>query len=340
MEDPMDWSDEQLIESIKDDDTEVDYMKVTIHRHNVVGNMSMAISNDPGLSKIDLFKVLRAYGDTVTYKKRKFAAIIFKLKFPHATLLVFDKFSVVCVGSHAPELLKLALQVVRLMIESLGPRASMKKLSIDNVVAGTNIGFRINLQKLYDLNQSSTSYLPDDFPGIILNAKDTTRVRCLGFSTGNLVMMGATSSTEMLEELPRLMPLLKECEEKDEEILAPKKKKSSSSSKTKVNSELLTQKEVQRLVIANPDKEEFESAVREFKLCKNRIAEVEKKLKGKNKNLIKVLYKLLEDSPLSEIEQKRLKIGDDGVNRLKMAIFDNSESLLEHLIKLRIVSSK
>lgn len=293
----MNLSDAELMETYMQICRKSKHAGVPINQCNVVGHVRMAGKNPAISSNIDLFELVREMA-FATYKKRTFAGLIIKFVDPKATLLVFDKKSVVCVGSRSPDQFRLALQLMRILMNSLGHKGEMEDISYDNVVAGTHIGYRLNLQKLHEMDKSNTSYEPEKFPGIVLNTRLEDRITCLGFETGNLVIMGATSMGQIESELELLRPLLEACKEEGGN------QKAKTSYKRARNSNEPTAKDIKdigKLAMRCKEKRGLENELVRFSVCKNRINEFEKTTAGQaNKELIDIFRKAIQGKKLGK----------------------------------------
>ncbi len=261
--DPLDWSDAKLIEEALKQTKERDKIMpaFTINEYNIVGNVQLGDASNPASSHVDLFKLISVYGKGIEYKKKRFSAPIINLAFPKATILLWDVFSVVCVGSHAPSLLRLAIQIVRLMVESFGPIGTMKHVTFNNIVAGTDVGFNIDLDKLNRMDPSNTRLTPERFPGLVMNILHTEKVRILIFTTGKCVIMGGSSIEMVRSGLHEIYPLLLQC--KVDQAVAFVRKKPSTENNNKAHK--LTKKEIEIVMTLHHHTDaEFEAEIDRF----------------------------------------------------------------------------
>jgi TATA-box binding protein (TBP) (component of TFIID and TFIIIB) len=246
-----------------------------------------------------LFEVFRAYGGAIQYKRNRFSALIIHLKFPEATVLLFEVFSMVCAGSHSIILLVLAFQIVRLMVEQFGPRGDMRHIKMDNVVAGADLGFAIDLQALYKRDPNHSKVFPTVFPGLVKNMNKPGEVKLLVFRTGRIVVMGGTSVTMVRNGLQKAYQDIYACRL---EGPAPKVKRTTDVA--------ITSKEMENLLLMQMSDEEMAREVDSYAFGKKRMIGFEQEYKDDDAmtDVIKFCHMVLRREAMTEKLLKRLSI--------------------------------
>jgi transcription initiation factor TFIID TATA-box-binding protein len=143
--------------------------------------------------KIDLSAVVKAF-PAVDYRPERFPGLVFKLKRPRTTILIFGTGKMVCTGARSE---RDAVKAVRKVVKTLNEGGMIIRgkleIVIRNVVATASLGGRVDLLQLYDSEKGMRgriSYEPEQFPGLVYRMNDPNVVILL-FSSGKLVCVGA-----------------------------------------------------------------------------------------------------------------------------------------------------
>ena len=157
---------------------------------------------------IDLNSIVRVFPG-VEYRPEQFPGLVYRLKKPKTTTLIFGSGKMVCTGAKSElqarkSVMKVVDELNRNGIVILGK----PEVQIQNMVASAGLGGRIELEKVtYSLKR--TMYEPEQFPGLIYRMDDP-KVVILIFSTGKLVCTGAKKEAEVHRSIARLQETLEE----------------------------------------------------------------------------------------------------------------------------------
>ena len=157
---------------------------------------------------IDLNSIVRVFPG-VEYRPEQFPGLVYRLKKPKTTTLIFNSGKMVCTGAKSEQqarkaVMKVADELNRNGIVILGK----PEIHIQNIVASVGLGGHIDLEKAtYSLKR--TMYEPEQFPGLIYRMDDPKTV-ILIFSTGKLVCTGAKKETEVHRSIAKLQETLEE----------------------------------------------------------------------------------------------------------------------------------
>jgi len=157
---------------------------------------------------IDLNSIVRVFPG-VEYRPEQFPGLVFRLKNPKATTLIFSSGKMVCTGAKSERqarkaVMKVVDELKRGGIVILGK----PEIQIQNIVASVGLGGHIDLEKAtYSLKR--TMYEPEQFPGLIYRMDDPKTV-ILIFSSGKLVCTGAKKETEVHRSIAKLQETLEE----------------------------------------------------------------------------------------------------------------------------------
>ena len=126
------------------------------------------------------------------YDPQAFPGLVFRLKEPKTTTLLFHSGKLVCTGAKTPEEVKRAIEMVVMNIRKAGVHITgPPAYEVQNVVASADIGHPINLTSaVISLGLESVEYEPEVFPGLVYHMKDP-KVVILLFGSGKLVCAGA-----------------------------------------------------------------------------------------------------------------------------------------------------
>jgi transcription initiation factor TFIID TATA-box-binding protein len=158
--------------------------------------------------EVDLNSILRAFPGT-EYRPETFPGLVYKLKNPRATALIFRTGKMVCTGTTSERQAKRAVNSIVDELKRGGIVITGKtEIQIQNIVASAGLGGSIDLEKtMFSLER--TMYEPEQFPGLIYRMNDP-KVVILIFSSGKLVCTGAKKEEEVHTAVAKLQQTLEE----------------------------------------------------------------------------------------------------------------------------------
>jgi transcription initiation factor TFIID TATA-box-binding protein len=179
--------------------------KAIINIQNVVATATLG-------QDLDLDSIVRVFPG-VDYRPERFPGLVYRLKKPKTTTLIFRTGKMVCTGAKSARQARKAVMKVVDELEKNGiVIAGNPAIQTQNIVASVVLGGFIDLEKTtYSLER--TMYEPEQFPGLIYRM-DEPKVVILIFSSGKLVCTGAKKE----EEVHRAVTKLQETLEKKELI--------------------------------------------------------------------------------------------------------------------------
>ncbi|MBY8988079.1 MAG: TATA-box-binding protein, partial [Candidatus Lokiarchaeota archaeon] len=121
--------------------------------------------------KFDLNAIVKG-NPGVEYNPKRFPGLVFRLKKPKTSILIFSKGKMVCTGAKSENESKKAVRKVVKELKSSGIIIPGKpEIKIVNMVATANLSGRIELEEAtYSLGK--TMYEPEQFPGLIYRMDD------------------------------------------------------------------------------------------------------------------------------------------------------------------------
>jgi transcription initiation factor TFIID TATA-box-binding protein len=163
-------------------------VKDSICIQNVVASSSLD-------QKIDLKAVVRG-NSGVEYDPSKFPGLVYKIKKPRSSILIFGTGKMVCTGTRsAKEAIKAVNKVVNELKKSGIVIVGKPKTEIVNIVSSGDLCGLIDLERTaYALER--TMYEPEQFPGLIYRV-DEPKVVFLLFASGKIVCTGAKKQEDI-----------------------------------------------------------------------------------------------------------------------------------------------
>jgi len=152
--------------------------------------------------KIDLNAVVRG-NPGVKYDPKTFPGLVYRLKRPKTSILIFRTGKMVCTGAKSSKEAKRAIKKVVRELKNSGIIIPGKpEIKVVNMVASANLGGLIDLERsAYSLGR--TMYEPEQFPGLIYRV-DLPRVVFLIFASGKIVCTGATKEEDIYKAVENL----------------------------------------------------------------------------------------------------------------------------------------
>ena len=143
------------------------------------------------------------------YRPQTFPGLLYRLKKPKTTTLIFSSGKMVCTGAKSE---RQAEQAVMKVVDELQKNGIVMvgkpDIVIQNIVASGGLCGIIDLEKsAYSLEKAM--YEPEQFPSLIYRMNDP-KVVILLFTSGNLVVTGAKKEEEVHRALATLQKTLEE----------------------------------------------------------------------------------------------------------------------------------
>jgi len=156
--------------------------------------------------KIDLNAVVKG-NPGVQYDPKTFPGLVYKIKRPKTSILIFRTGKMVCTGAKSSREAHKAIKKVVRELKSSGIIIPGKpEIKVVNMVASANLSGRIELEDCaYSLGK--TMYEPEQFPGLIYRM-DVPKVVILIFASGKIVCTGATKEEDVYTAVENLHPEL------------------------------------------------------------------------------------------------------------------------------------
>jgi len=145
---------------------------------------------------LDLLTIMKTFMN-VEYRPKRFPGLVFRLKRPKTTTLIFSTGKMVCTGAKSE---KQARSAVRKVVRELKNNGiiilNTPQIEIQNMVASANLHGKVDLEAAADIMEN-VMYEPEQFPGLIYRMVDP-KVVILIFASGKLVCTGGKSA-EMVD---------------------------------------------------------------------------------------------------------------------------------------------
>ncbi len=164
---------------------------------NVVASASLG-------KTLDLRVIARELGPA-EYEPHRFPGLIYRLKEPKATALLFGSGKVLCTGATSLEQARIAIDVVAKQVEAAGISVTKNpEIEVQNIVATSDLGAPIDqIAAARSLDRDHVEYEPEQFPGLVYRM-DTPKVVLLLFGTGKLVCTGGRKPSDVERAVDRI----------------------------------------------------------------------------------------------------------------------------------------
>tara|TARA_B100001179_G_C18592562_1_gene405429 strand:- start:214 stop:771 length:558 start_codon:yes stop_codon:yes gene_type:complete len=169
--------------------------KAVISVENVVatGNLSQSI---------DLIQIKKTFKHT-EYNPERFPGLVYRLKIPKTSTLIFRTGKMVCTGSRSEEQSEVAINLVVKQLKAGGVKIKNKPVcEVQNIVASVDLGGQIDLEEVAR-QLPRCMYEPEQFPGVILRASEPKAVFLI-FSSGKLVCTGSKREKDIYTAVKKL----------------------------------------------------------------------------------------------------------------------------------------
>lgn len=179
---------------------------MTIQIQNVVASAAFN-------QTFDLTAIANAFPRDTEFKGR-FPGLVFRLKKPKTTMLIFRTGKMVCTGGKGEDEARRAiLGTVRKLRKGGINVAREPEIQITNIVASASLNGVIDLDRLYSSEGMGGNILfePEQFPALIYRWK-SPKVLFLVFSTGKIVCVGARKEKDIYAAIEKLQRKLEQSE--------------------------------------------------------------------------------------------------------------------------------
>lgn len=147
----------------------------------------------------------------VEYHPKRFPGLVFRLKRPKTSTLIFSSGKMVCTGATSEKMAKSAVKKVIKELKAGGIIILRQPdVVIQNVVATSDIGLGIDLESAADV-MDNVMYEPELFPGLIYRMAEP-KVVILLFASGKSVITGAKSEGAVRKATTAIKNILREDE--------------------------------------------------------------------------------------------------------------------------------
>jgi transcription initiation factor TFIID TATA-box-binding protein len=178
--------------------------------HEAYINIENVVATATLNQNIDLNSIVRIFPG-VEYRPEQFPGLVYRLRKPKTTTLIFSSGKMVCTGAKSESQAREAVTKVVDELKRNGIVILRKpEIQIQNIVASAALGGHIDLEKV-TFSLRRTMYEPEQFPGLIYRMDDPKTV-ILIFSTGKLVCTGAKKEAEVHRAIAKLQDTLEEKE--------------------------------------------------------------------------------------------------------------------------------
>jgi len=174
-----------------------------IRIENVVATTSLC-------KELDLKSISKSFEGT-QYDTERFPGLVYRIKEPKTTILLFRSGKVVCTGGKNLEEVHTAIDQLVKQIEATGvPVTRTPEIIVQNIVASADLGCVINLNAIaLSLSLEKVEYEPEQFPGLVYRL-DTPKVVMLLFGSGKMVCTGARKTEDVELAVERITKELRD----------------------------------------------------------------------------------------------------------------------------------
>jgi transcription initiation factor TFIID TATA-box-binding protein len=175
-------------------------------RDEIEINIENVVASADINQNVDIKSVNKVF-KTSEYNPKKFPGLVFRLKRPKTSTLIFESGKMVCTGAKSE---KEAQAAVRKVVRELKKKdiviLNKPIIEIQNMVASANLKQQVDLEMAADLLEN-VMYEPEQFPGLIYRMQVPKTVM-LVFSSGKIVCTGGKSARQVHEAVHNLYDVL------------------------------------------------------------------------------------------------------------------------------------
>jgi transcription initiation factor TFIID TATA-box-binding protein len=157
--------------------------------------------------EIDLLAIMEAFGNA-DFPPNKFPGLVFRLKRPKTTTLIFRTGKMVCTGARSERDARSAVGRVVRDLRRKGFKIRSPKIDVVNIVGTADFGGEVDLESMVDI-LDDIMYEPEMFPGLIYRMK-YPKVVVLLFRSGKIVLTGADREDQVHEAVEKMRGILVE----------------------------------------------------------------------------------------------------------------------------------
>lgn len=142
--------------------------------------------------------------ESTEFEPEQFPGLVYKLKEPKTSTLVFSTGKLICTGAKSVENAEKAILIIIDNLRKIGFEINQKPdLKLQNMVATANLAVELDLETLvFELD--NCEYEPEQFPGLVYRVK-VPKVAILIFNTGRIVCAGAKSKEDVDNGIKKLI---------------------------------------------------------------------------------------------------------------------------------------
>ena len=156
--------------------------------------------------RLDLDAILKVTPGA-KYNPQTFAGLVYRLKKPRTTTLLFASGKMVCTGARSTKSAKTAIAQIIKELKSQGIVIFTNPgIEIENIVASSDLRGTIDLEMVAE-RLRKTMYEPEQFPGLVYTMTEPKSV-LLVFASGRIVCVGAKTEADVHLAIEKLQETL------------------------------------------------------------------------------------------------------------------------------------
>ena len=173
---------------------------VKIKVENIVASTSLA-------EKLDLDMISQSLEET-EYEPEQFPGLIYRLKNPKTTTVLFESGKANCTGAKNIEDVHKNVNIIAEKLRKLGVDVQDQEIAVQNIVAVINLERRLDLtETATGLGLENIEYEPEQFPGLVYRLEEP-KVGLLIFSSGKIVCAGAKNVDDVSKAAEKIFEKL------------------------------------------------------------------------------------------------------------------------------------
>jgi transcription initiation factor TFIID TATA-box-binding protein len=157
--------------------------------------------------KLDLLSIMKVFRN-VDYRPEKFPALVYRLKRPKTSTLIFTTGKMVCTGAKSEKQARSAVKKVVRELRKQGFKIRSPEIDVVNIVGTLDLDGEVDLESMADI-LDDVLYEPEQFPGLIYRMTEP-KVVLLIFASGKLVITGAKREEQVHEAEDKMRSILVE----------------------------------------------------------------------------------------------------------------------------------
>lgn len=143
------------------------------------------------------------------YEPEQFPGLVFRMKEPKVTSLMFRNGKIICAGAKRVEDVETAIGKMVMELRAIGVDVNdPSEIIVQNIVATASVDAHLNLDAIA-VGLDNTEYEPEQFPGLVYRMSDP-KVVFLLFGSGKMVITGAKSREDAEMAADNIVESLKE----------------------------------------------------------------------------------------------------------------------------------